>query len=339
MVKLRDVGEKGAIEYIGRFLGRELLGLSVLGFNDDALAFKLDRKYLILNIDGFAFRYSKYYWLSYYDLGWKASTLAISDVVVKGGVPKAVASSVGFKKSASLKRFKEFIFGLRDSAKHHGAKYLGGDLNEAVDEWVSTVCIGFSSMKPIPRKSRIKENDIVLTYGKYGLTGAALHAHYSRINIKPWKRIIEATRKPVTPLETLEFIDKLGRKCILSSIDSSDGLAQSLLELSKINKVGFIVENIPVDPEAVEYAKTYGLDPENLALYGGEEFYPVLVISRKCLNKLRDVLREFSEFKIIGKVAATVNVYIRKKGRLVKVESRGWEYFKNKQSTHTRRIH
>ncbi len=335
MVRLRDIGEKGAIECIGRFLGKELLGLSVLGFNDDALAFKLNKKYLILNIDGFTFRYSKYYWLSYYDLGWKASTLAISDVVVKGGIPKVVVSSVGFKKSASLKRLKEFVFGLRDSARHHGAKYLGGDLNEAVDEWVSTACIGFSKVKPIPRKSRIKENDVVLTYGEYGLMGAALHAHYNRIDIKPWRKIVEATRKPVFPMETLKFVGKLGRKCVLSSIDSSDGLAQSLLELSKINKIGFIVENIPVDPEAVEYAKTYGLDSENIALYGGEEFYPILVISRKCLNKLRDILREFDRFKIIGKTIASVNVYIRKKGRLVKVENRGWEYFKNKQSTHT----
>ena len=335
MVKLRDIGEKGAIEYIGRFLGKELLGIGVLEFNDDALAFKLNKKYLLLNIDGFVFRYSKYYWLSYYDLGWKASTLAISDVVVKGGIPKVVVSSVGFKKSASLKRLREFVFGLRDSARFHGAKYLGGDLNEAVDEWVSTACIGFSNVKPIPRKSRIRENDIVLTYGEYGLTGAALHAHYNRIDIRPWRKIIEVTRKPVVPMETLEFVSKLGRKCVLSSIDSSDGLAQSLLELSKINKVGFIVENVPVNSEAVEYAKTYGLDLKNLALYGGEEFYPIFIISRKCLNKLGDILREFDRFKIIGKTTASVNVYIRKEGRLVKVESGGWEYFKNRQSTYT----
>ncbi len=335
MVKLKDVGESGAIKYIGRFLSRKDFKFSILKFNDDALAFRAYGKYIVLNIDGYSVRYSKYYWLSYYDLGWKASTMAISDVVVKGAKPAVVASSVGFRKTLPLKHLGEFVRGLRDSAKHHGAKYLGGDINEALDEWVSTLCLGFSKIKPIPRKSRITVGDIVVSYGEYGLTGAAIHAHYNNINIGSWKKIVYATRKPVVPIETLKFISKLGRKCIVSSIDSSDGLAKSLHELSKINKIGFIIDNIPIDPEASEYAKTYSLKPEDLALFGGEEFYPIFIIRKKCMKKLESALREFRKFKIIGKTIATPNVYLRKEGKFVEVKSRGWEYFKNKQSTNT----
>jgi len=330
MVKLRDVGEKEAIKLIGKVLFKRDLKYNVLSFNDDAIALKINNLYVVFNIDGFTLKYSKYYWLSYYDLGWKASTSAISDIVVKDVRPEAIVASLGLRKNRSLKTLKEMIRGMRDSAYHHNVKYLGGDLNEAGEEWVSVACIGFSGKKPVPRKASLSEKDLVVSYGKYGLTGVALHAHYNKVNIYSWRKVVKLTRKPKIPMETLNFIHNLGRECVLASIDSSDGLAESLIELMEINNVGFIIENIPIDSEALEYARTYDLDPLELALYGGEEFYPILVIKKTCVSKLKEVLKNYPEFKVIGKVLLEKGVYIRRNGRVVEITRRGWEYFKNK---------
>ncbi len=330
MVKLRDVGEKEAIKLIGKVLFKRDLKYNVLGFNDDAIALKINNLYVVFNIDGFTLKYAKYYWLNHYDLGWKASASAISDIIVKGVKPEAIVTSLGLRKNRSLKVLRKIIRGIRDSARHHNVKYLGGDLNEAHEEWISVACIGFSEKKPVPRKARLSEGDLVISYGKYGLTGAALHAHYNKVNIYSWGKVVKVTRKPKVPMETLNLIHYLGRRCVLASIDSSDGLAESLTELMEINNVGFLVENVPIDPEALEYARTYGLDPLELALYGGEEFYPILVIKKTCESKLKEVLKNHSGFEIIGRVLPRKGVYIRKNGKVVKITKRGWEYFKNK---------
>ena len=65
---------------------------------------------------------------------------------------------------------------------------------------------------------------------------------------------------------------------VSASMDSSDGLAWSLHELGRLSNVGFCLNNVPVAPEAAEFAELNGLDASELALYGGEEYELVLTV-------------------------------------------------------------
>ena len=46
-------------------------------------------------------------------------------------------------------------------------------------------------------------------------------------------------------------------------MDSSDGLAWSLHELARLSNVGFLLETVPIAPEAAEFAELNGLDLAN----------------------------------------------------------------------------
>ena len=69
-----------------------------------------------------------------------------------------------------------------------------------------------------------------------------------------------------------------GCGAVSASMDSSDGLAWSLHELARLSNVGFLLESVPIAPEATEFAELNGLEACELALYGGEEYELVLTI-------------------------------------------------------------
>ena len=326
MVMLKDIGEKEALMRIRNIVGRS----RYLDFPDDAISIRFNEKFLVINIDGFSFKYSKYYWMDLYDLGWKAVAASISDIVAKGGKPIVTASSIGFRKNRSIKELRRVIKGLKNSSTYHGASYLGGDLNETPrDEWIDVLTIGISEKPPIPRKSRrhVRKGDIVLTWGNYGLTGVALHAHYNKVHLASWRKVLEKTKRPKVDLKVLEFIEEI-RRYIRSSQDVSDGLAETLWELSKVNDIGFKITHIPVDEEAVEYAKSYGLNPIDLALYGGEEYNIVFVVAKEIEGKLSQLKRAYGKLNVLGEVISEKTVYVEIKGEKKQV-GRGWEYFRN----------
>ena len=71
-------------------------------------------------------------------------------------------------------------------------------------------------------------------------------------------------------------------KAATASIDSSDGLAWSLHELSRASNVGFRLDDVPVAAEVERFAEIHGFDSLELALYGGEE-YELLVTVKPSL--------------------------------------------------------
>jgi len=44
------------------------------------------------------------------------------------------------------------------------------------------------------------------------------------------------------------------------------------------SNVGFIIDNLPIAKEAMEFSSIYGLDPYELSLYGGEEYELIVTI-------------------------------------------------------------
>lgn len=335
MVKLNDLGEKKALKIIGKFISS--CSFSVLPFYDDTVALKYKGFYVVANIDGFSIKYSKYYWMDMYDVGWKASTASISDVVVKGIKPWFLIASIGLRRKRSTKVLKDLIRGLKDSAEHHGSYYLGGDLNEGRDEWIDVATVGLAYEHPIPRKNikGINEGDLVLTLGTYGLSGAASHAHYNKVNIKSWNKIAYFTKRPKVNLEFLNILTEL-RRYVLASEDVSDGLALTLWELAEINNIGFVINNVPIDDEALEYAKTYNLDPLELAFYGGEEYSPVFIVSSKAENVVHKLIKtSYPQLTILGKAISLKKVLMKVRERKIELKKRGWEYFKDRENLAT----
>ena len=114
-----------------------------------------------------------------------------------------------------------------------------------------------------------------------------------------------------------------------SSMDSSDGLAISLHDMSRSSGLGYVVERVPVAEEAREFARIHGLSPTDLALYGGEEYELVFTIKPDGLAEARRAL-EVAGSKLIeiGRVVPGKSITYVEDGVEKPVASGGWEHFR-----------
>ncbi len=317
--KLRDLGEKKVIETILEYVDE---GNYDLGKDDDIAIVQG----IALKIDGFSIYNSMLPWNSFYDMGWKASTMVASDLIAKGVRPLAIVVSIGAPGSTPIDNIVDIIRGVRDSAHYYNMLFVGGDTNAArTDIWIDASGIGVPIGKVISRRGATC-GDYVMVTGLFGLTGAAFHAYRSGYDTtllrERYPEIITATRRPRAPLYFLKLVEEYGY-CISSSTDVSDGLAFSLNQIAFKNNVAIHIKNLPLHNEAEKYAREVGVDPYILALYGGEEFEVLFTIREECKSIIKELVEKY-DVKMIGSVKEGQGVYYRSK----RVEPIGWDHFK-----------
>jgi len=116
---------------------------------------------------------------------------------------------------------------------------------------------------------------------------------------------------------------------LTASIDSSDGLAWSLHEISRASNVGFLIDRLPIAKEAEQIAKLHGLDPVELCLYGGEEYELVVTVKPE---KWRKACGQVPLVRI-GRVTKEKKVILKQGKKTLPIEARGWEHFKTSLRT------
>jgi thiamine-monophosphate kinase len=140
-------------------------------------------------------------------------------------------------------------------------------------------------------------------------------------------KLVESVYWPKARLREGLALAKTG--VVTSSIDSSDGLAICLHELKKNSVIGLDVTNVPIAPEVRKFAEIHGLDPEALALYGGEEYELVLTVKPEgWRNAVKAVEEVGGNLIAIGNVVDGTEVTQRKGNVVEPIPLRGWEHFK-----------
>jgi len=312
-LRLSRIGEYG--------FHRLVLGLvegsgCIVGPGDDAGCLPLNNGFVLLNIDGYDVSRAMLPWNTWYDVGWKAAVASMSDLVAKNARPLGLMASMGFRPDDDGMIVLEAVRGVRDAARRHGALLLGGDTNSSEARWIDVAAVGYSR-RPVPRRGA-RPGDIVAVSGSFGLTGAGFHAYREGVDLGEWPGIREATSRPSLPLWLLDYGERMN-ECIHAAIDVSDGLAVSLHLLAEASGVRIVLEDVPIHQEARLYAEKYGLDPLQLALYGGEEYEVVVVIDEACSPP--------SKTHAVGRVEEGGGVYMGSKP----IEKGGWDQFLSSQ--------
>lgn len=327
---LRAIGERGIIKVLSGIVPYPTN--AILPFGDDVSGLYVNGKRLLLKVDAFSEIYSRYYWMDLYDLGWKAVTMVVSDFVVKLAKPSMAVVSFGAPSNRHLGDIVNLFKGLSDAAKYYNLYIVGGDTNESrYDLWISISAISLDDFKYTPSRFNAKVGDIVVTSGEYGITGLANYIHYNRIDIESLpddlkKKVLDKTKRPIARVDLLDKLKEIA-PYITSSIDVSDGLVQTLYDLSEASNVTIELDNIPIDPLVKAYAEENKINAVNLALHGGEEFEVIFTISQEQKDILHDLMSHYNlDLHVIGKVVnkGEVGVYLR--GHLL--ERKGWEYFR-----------
>ncbi len=324
-MKLCELGERSLVEKLIKVLDKEPNVL--LPYGDDAAALEVDGVKVVLSCDMLVWDTDVPEGMSFWEAGRKAVVSCISDLAAKGAKPIAVLASLGLPRDLEVEKVLELMKGVNDGAREYGSYVVGGDTNEAPSITVDVMALGLAVTSPVARGGA-KPGDILAVTGPFGSAAAAL-TMYKR-GLKPSsedlrRKLWEALTKPKARLKEGLALARFG--VASSSIDSSDGLAISLSELSRASHVGFNIDWVPISNEAVEFAREFGLDPLDLALYGGEEFELVLTIPPEKWSLAEKAITEVGGklFKI-GTAIPDIKITLKSRGAL---EIKGWEHMVN----------
>lgn len=325
MRRLREIGEKRLLKWIAGRL--KMLEGASLPPGDDAADLLL-RGRLIVSCDMMVEKTDMPPGMSLRSVGYKAVTAATSDVAAKGGRPLAYLVSLMLPADLRVDEFEELWRGLEEAADFYGGRIIGGDLNSGDQIVIDVICMGLGD-RVIPRLGA-RPGDVVAVTGMFGAHAAGLHALLNGIRDDPLvEELITRFERPVARIE--EAIALAESSAVTSSIDSSDGLAESLHLLAEANGVGFVIENPPVSAEAAEYSRRYGVNLLDLVFYGGEEYELVVTIKPGMLEEaFRAVERAGGNLIPIGRVTEGEGVKVKWFGREMAIERRGYEHFRSR---------
>jgi thiamine-monophosphate kinase len=262
----------------------------------------------------------------------KTVVMNVSDFAAKGVSPYAILVALGLpRESVTKKAVEEIADGLNAGAREYGAYVVGGDTGEASSLIISISLFGTAKRNALMLRSGAVAGDVVAVTGLFGKSAAGLRLLLGdcTASAKVHDVLVDSVFYPKARLR--EGLALCRHNYVSASIDSSDGLAWSLHELARMSNVGFLIDKVPIAPEAKEFALENNLDMVELALYGGEEYELVVTIKPEKLSEAKAEVEAVGGFLIpIGKTIYEKHIILDIAGQQRNIESRGWEHFKSK---------
>lgn len=220
-------------------------------------------------------------WCTPYQLGFKAVTVNISDVLASGAEPKYVTIALSLPSKTEKKFVEEFYKGAKSALR--GAKIIGGDITGADKVYISIAAIGTTNGRKISSRSNAHVGDVVITKGEFGKSSLGLK------ELMTGGSDSELIRSHLEPQLEENFANEIATQINseYAMMDTSDGLADALFQIASSS-------NVSIDSKFVE------------GIFGAEDYKLVATVPREFLKKL-------TEYKIIGKVVEKQD-YILKVG-------------------------
>ena len=328
--KSAELGEHKIIQLLQKHL--TTMPDIAMGFGDDVSAINLNSTQVaVLKTDMLIAETDVPQTMSLYQAAHKAIIMNVSDFASKGVQPRAAMVALGLPRGVIKQDVEEIARGLDDAAREYDAYVVGGDTNEASDLTIAVMLYGVAEKSKLMPRGGAKAGDILAVTGEFGNPSAGLYALMHGLKAQGMvvgERLLEAVFLPKARLAEGLALAESG--AVGASIDSSDGLASSIHELARQSGIGFIVNRAPVAKDAAGFARTNGLDPFDLAFYGGEEYELVLTIKPEKWTRAEAAVKALGgQLLPIGKAVENKEIIFEVNGKKRTIEERGWEHFKS----------
>jgi thiamine-monophosphate kinase len=242
---------------------------------------------------------------SYEDIGWKAVAVNLSDIAAMGGYPEHLLVAISMPPAFTREQFTRLYTGIVDCANTYKTRIVGGDLTSSPQLTLGLTVLGSWHENGCLKRSGARPGDLVIATGDFGASAAGLwylQNETSGRSIRPlYVRTCGAHRRPVPRLaDAWSLVKRSDSRGAL--MDSSDGLADALCQISWSSNVLIEVdlELVPIHDETRELATLAGVDVNNWALYGGEDYQLVGCLRSEIWDNYRHELSP--SFSVIGRV-------------------------------------
>jgi len=299
-------------------------------FGDDVSAVDIGRgKLAVIKTDMLVGKTDVPQGMSLWQAARKTVVMNISDLAAKGVQPLALLASIGLPRGLTRKDIQQIGEGLNAGAREYDTYILGGDTNETSDLVISCSVLGICQKRDLIRRDGAKPGDYLAVTGFFGKTTSGLKILMENLSapLETREELLNSVLMPSARLR--EGLVLAQTQAATSSIDSSDGLAWSLHEISRASNVGFFLENLPIAQQAEKFAKIQGLDSIELTLYGGEEYELVVTIQPRLWQDAKKAVKTVGgSLMKIGWITKEKTLLLKALGKTVSIEARGWEHFK-----------
>jgi thiamine-monophosphate kinase len=221
-----------------------------------------------------------------WQMGWMSAAVNLSDIAAMGAEPAGLLMAIGMPSDTEIIFVEELARGIKACAEFCGTAVIGGDLDTHAELTITGTALGKVKKSQLILRKGAKPGDLVCVTGYTGSAGAALKAIQSKKAVS--ETVLKALFEPVPRTREARELAESG--AVTSMMDTSDGLAMSLYDLSRQSKVGFRVReaDLPILPEV----RAFTLDGEELlelALYTGGDFELIFTVDPGRLKKVQNI--------------------------------------------------
>ncbi|MBA3921404.1 MAG: thiamine-phosphate kinase [Nostocaceae cyanobacterium] len=310
MTLLRDLGEQGLLARLQRFCPVDVVG------DDGAILAIAQHQSLVVTtdllVDGVHFSDRT---TQPEDAGWRAAAANLSDLAAMGATPLGITVGLGLKGDVSVRWVERLYEGMTACLQLYNTPIVGGDV---VRSPVITLAItAFGQVEPSRaiRRSAAQVGDVIVVTGFHGASRAGLELLLHPLlgkNLSATQRayLIAQHQRPQPRLDVLPILNSISppTELPIAGMDSSDGLADAVLQICRASGVGAILEHeqIPIPPALTQCFPQQAME---YALYGGEDFELVLCLPEALAMAL--VLQLGSGAAMIGKIVSDLGVRLR----------------------------
>jgi thiamine-monophosphate kinase len=310
--RLQDIGEQGLLQKLQRYCPAEVVG-------DDAALLQVAANHLLVVttdtlVDGVHFSDRT---TSPADAGWRAVAANLSDLAAMGAEPLGITVGLTLPGEMPIAWVEQLYQGMTGCLRPWHTPIVGGDICRSAV--VSVAISAFGQVQPdrVVRRFTAQPGDAIVITGYHGASRAGLELLLNPElgqNLSEADRayLIQAHQRPNPRLDVISRLHSLtpANACPrISGMDSSDGLADAVVQICHASRVGAVLERrqIPTPPGFQNLVSD--MQAIDWILYGGEDFELVLCLSPLLAQTLVSELGEGAA--IVGTITADPIVILR----------------------------
>jgi thiamine-monophosphate kinase len=214
-----------------------------------------------------------------FSVGWRAAAANLSDLAAMGATPLGITVGLSLPGATQVSWVEQLYQGITACLKPYNTAIVGGDLCRSSAVTVAIAAFGQVLPSQAIRRHTAQPGDAILVTGVHGASKAGLEILLNPtlgqgLSEGDRQLLIQKHQRPKPRLDLLSHLPA----CRISGMDSSDGLADAILQLCRASGLGAELHypSIPV-PSCF---KTWLSEAQALdwTLYGGEDFELVLCL-------------------------------------------------------------
>lgn len=293
-LSIRELGEQGLLKRLQAFCPADLVG------DDAAVLTTQPGKSLVVTTDvlvngvHFSDRTTRPE-----DAGWRAAAANLSDLAAMGATPIGITVGLGVPGDLAIAWVERLYQGLTECLAQYNTVIVGGDVVRSPVTTVAITAFGQADPNQLIRRAAAQPGQAIVVTGMHGASRAGLELllHPDQgIDLTPSDRaaLIRVHQRPIPRLDVLPFLfpipDDTRHPTPFAGMDSSDGLADAVLQICRASGVGAQIDRHQI-PIPAALSKWVGAEQAmKWALYGGEDFELVLCLPTDFAAQLVDQL-------------------------------------------------